>query len=83
MENTRMTTSGQPPQHKYVYEQHVEVQPESEKVYPPTAQVVAKLPGVCVKHSAPMYGCVHGDNHYTFCEAILHPLSTKGRRSLN
>lgn len=71
------------PQHKYAYEQHVEVRAESETIYPPTVQVVAKLTGTCVKHDAPMYGCVHGDNHFSFCEAILHPLTAKGRRSLN
>ena len=78
-----MSTSDQGPPHKYAFEQRVEVQAESDNHYPPTVEVVAKLPGRCTKHDAPYYGCVHGDGHYRFCEAVLTPLSPTNRRKMN
>jgi hypothetical protein len=67
-------------QHKFAHEQRVEVQDDN---YPPVVEVVALLPAVCKEHGAPKYGCVHGGDHFSFCEDVLKPLSPTNRSKLN
>lgn len=65
---------GDPP-HKYAFEQVLEVTSEG---YPPTVQVKALLVGPrCEKHSAPFYGCVAGNDHFTICEGMLKPANKR------
>lgn len=78
-----METSGRTPRHNYVREQRVEVQDPNNNCMPPTVEIVALLPDKCTEHGAPFYGCVHNDNHFRCCEAILKPLSTQSKRRLN
>lgn len=67
-------------EHKFACEQRVEVQDDA---YPPTVEVVVLLPGHCAEHHAPLYGCTHGDSHFSFCEEVLKPLSSTNRSKLN
>lgn len=66
--------------HRFAREQHVEVQ---DGEYPSTVEVVALLPGRCAEHDAPLYGCVHNGDHYSFCEEKLTALSPTNRSKLN
>lgn len=77
-----MTT--QTPQHKYTFDQHLEVVEEKQELYGPVVQVKALLDGmVCPVHDAPYYGVVRGNDHYTLCESSLRPLSTQNKRRMN
>lgn len=67
-------------EHKFAHEQRVEVQDDN---FPPVVEVAVLLPGHCSEHHAPMYGCVHGDSHFSFCEEVLKPLSPTNRSKLN
>lgn len=77
----RMKTSDRRPvSHKFAHEQRVEVQGDD---FPPVVEVVALLPDKCEEHGAPYYGCVHGGDHFRFCEEVLKPLSPTNRSKLN
>ena len=62
--------SDQNQQHRFAVEQLVEPQSDN---YPPRVEIVGLLPGRCAAHRAPYYACVHSDDHFTFCEALLKP----------
>lgn len=67
-------------QHKFACEQVVEVQ---DNKYPPLVQIVALCEGHCHEHQAPMYGCVHGGDSFSFCEEFIKPLSKAHREKMN
>lgn len=67
-------------EHRYAFEQFVE--PINEK-FPRRVQIVALCNTRCAEHSAPIYGCVHGDDHFQFCEEVLKPLSDTQKRRMN
>ena len=72
------------PQHKYTFDQHLEVAEEMQATYGPVVQVKALLDGtVCAKHGLPHYGVVRGNDHYTLCEGSLRPLSPTSKRRMN
>jgi hypothetical protein len=67
-------------EHRFAIEQIVEVEDE---VHVGRVQIAALLPTRCSEHSAPKYGCVAGDQHFSFCEECIKPLSTHSKRKLN
>ena len=72
------------PQHKYTFDQHLEVVEEKQATYGPVVQVKALLDGtVCAGHGLPYYGVVRGNDHYTLCEGCLRPLSPTSKRRMN
>lgn len=72
------------PQHKFSFDQFVEVDEEQQHLYGPIVQVKALIDGhICAAHSAPYYGCVRGNDHYTLCERVLRQLSPANKRRLN
>lgn len=67
-------------QHKFACEQVVEVQ---DGKYPPLVKIVALCGGHCAEHHAPMYGCVHGGDSFSFCGEFIKPLSKAHREKMN
>lgn len=77
-------TMKSPPQHKYGFDQFVEVIEEKQHLYGPVVQVKALIDGtICDAHKAPYYGCVRGNDHYTLCEGMLRQLSPANKRRMN
>lgn len=66
--------------HKFAREQRLEHESELHKG---VVTVVALCDGHCHEHQAPMYGCVAGDQNFSFCEEMLKPLSPTSRRKMN
>jgi len=78
------TTTKNHPQHKYGFDQFLEVIEEKQHIYGPIVQVKALIDGtVCAAHGTPYYGCVRGNDHYTLCEGSLRPLSPTNKRRMN
>lgn len=69
-----------PREHKFAREQVVEVQSNE---YPSLVQIVALCEGYCAEHHAPMYGCVHGGDSFSFCEESIKPLSRTHKEKMN
>jgi len=67
-------------QHKFAREQVVEVQSDE---FPSLVQIVALCKGYCAEHHAPMYGCVHGGDSFSFCEEFIKPLSKAHKENMN
>ena len=64
-----------PTEHKYTFDQMLEVREDKQHLYGPVVQVKALIDGhLCDEHSLPYYGCVRGNDHYTLCEGILSPI---------
>lgn len=73
-----------PTEHKYTFDQFVEVVEEKQHLYGPVVQIKALIDGhLCDTHSAPYYGCVRGNDHYTLCEGSLKQLSPTSKRRMN
>lgn len=70
--------------HKFTFDQFVEVIDEKKDTYGPIVQVKALLDGtLCASHKLPYYGCVRGNDHYTLCEGCLKQLSPANKRKMN
>jgi hypothetical protein len=76
-----MTKLDQSRRHKFVCEQVVEVKSDSD--YPPLVQIVVLCRGHCAEHHAPIYGCVHGGDSFSFCEESIKPLSRTHKENMN
>ena len=46
-------------------------------------EIVKHIDARCAAHSLPMYACVAGDRHFSFCEEAITPLTTNMKRKLN
>lgn len=66
--------------HKYGFGQKVTTNNET---YKGTVEIVGKLPACCAEHNLPIYACVDGDRHFSFCEESITPLTTTQKRKLN
>jgi hypothetical protein len=66
--------------HKYAREQKVCTDNDT---FRGNVEIVALLDTRCHEHDLPRYGCVCGDQHFTFCEEMLAPLNPNQKRSLN
>lgn len=67
-------------EHKYARGQKVATDNETFKG---TVEVVGHLPARCAEHDLPLYACVDGDRHFSFCEESITPLTNTQKRKLN